>query len=946
MTNSTDLHDHEHSSVLRADLATQSEYGDSGTEDGALRLLSGRTWGGNGSGITLNYNFFDTLPGYYSSTDQEASVFREFNTRMKDATLRVLDDIESFTNIQFVESSNTTRQLGFGQARLPSGTGAWAYYPTSNPKGGDVWTNNLYSNTQNPVEGNYGYFLLLHEVGHALGLNHSFDRLSGQEASSQYSVMAYDWSPYFPASYMLYDIYALQSLYGANTSHATGDDVYVLNKNLAYTIWDAAGNDTLDASSYNFDVVLNLNDGSYSSVGLDNNIAIAFNAVIENAWGGSRNDKITGNDVNNILQGNAGNDTLIGSAGNDTLDGGDGIDTIVYDINIEDFLISVIDDVTIELVDQSGLYNTDTLINVEFYEFNLSLYNYDDLFAFSNGTYPDGSPLRPSGAIFSLTDIDGDHVAGADAIVAQNVIEKTIGLAFSTSSDVDTRQVLFEQGAGSRGMNIYIENGKLYHSAWNWGKGVSWGFKQTNVLIEANENYTTALVYGASSQSQGTMTLYLNGDEVSSISGTGYIYGTVGDLGLGQMRINSRFQDGSVVGDGYEFKGELSKVVYYNEALGGTNLYQLDAYLEHNWLVEPTNRAPELEDDLATVLVNGNILLDVLANDDDPDGDVLDIISISYASNGTVTLRADDSILYSPNENFEGYDSFTYTVRDEDGLESTASVNLTVTSDIEPDEPSGAIFSLTDIDGDHVAGADAIVAQNVIEKTIGLAFSTSSDVDTRQVLFEQGAGSRGMNIYIENGKLYHSAWNWGKGVSWGFKQTNVLIEANENYTTALVYGASSQSQGTMTLYLNGDEVSSISGTGYIYGTVGDLGLGQMRINSRFQDGSVVGDGYEFKGELSKVVYYNETLGDAELTQLNDYLGYNISALSHDESDLHGLPAFEEVIDMDIMLEEALLNISSVEQATPIGESEGFDAGHTTTLTNDEFVNNQPQVEII
>ena len=583
MTNSNELHDHEYSSVLRADLATQSEYGDSGTEDGALRLLSGRTWGGNGSGITLNYSFFGALPNYYSSTDQEASVFREFNTQMRGATLRVLDDIESFTNIQFVESSNTSRQLGFGQARLPDGTGAWAYYPTSNPKGGDVWTNNLYANTQNPVEGNYGYFLLLHEVGHALGLNHSFDRLSGAEASSQYSVMAYDWSPYFPASYMLYDIYALQNLYGANLSHATGDDVYVLNKNLAYTIWDAAGNDTLDASSYNFDVVLNLNDGAYSSVGLDNNIAIAFNAVIENAWGGSRNDKITGNNVNNILQGNAGDDVLVGSAGNDTLDGGEGIDTVIYDINIEDFLISIIDSATVELADQSGLYDTDTLINVEFYEFNSSLYSHDDLFAFSNGKYPDGSPLRPPGAIFSISPVEVATIESSVDINLGRSTAKTIGIAFETGGDVFSRQVLFEQGGRNKGINIYIEDGELHQAVWDT-TGENWGYKEVSAAIEADVSYTTVLLYEGGERADGNLSLHLNGVQKASVDGLGYIAAHGGEIGIGQMLGETRIHGQTNRGNGYEFEGTLHKIIYYNSALDTGSMSQLEDYLAYRSL--------------------------------------------------------------------------------------------------------------------------------------------------------------------------------------------------------------------------------------------------------------------------------------------------------------------------------------------------------------------------
>jgi Ca2+-binding RTX toxin-like protein len=68
-------------------------------------------------------------------------------------------------------------------------------------------------------------------------------------------------------------------------------------------------------------------------------MAIAFGAIIENAFGGLGNDTLVGSGGANRLVGNAGNDTLDGGLGNDTIDGGsgadsmnggDGVDTLSY----------------------------------------------------------------------------------------------------------------------------------------------------------------------------------------------------------------------------------------------------------------------------------------------------------------------------------------------------------------------------------------------------------------------------------------------------------------------------------------------------------------------------------------------------------------------------------------------------------------------------------------
>lgn len=342
----------------------------------ANSLYSGYKW----TTSNLTYKFLTSLPSYYSLNDDEANNFQAFNAQMKSATGRILDQLESFTNLHFTETTGSTTHLTFAQASLPSGVGAWAYYPSTSPFGGDVWTNNIYSATTTPTEGNYGFYTLLHEVGHAVGLQHSFSAgLTGDENTSRYTVMAYDWSPFYASTYMVYDIAALQAIYGANMTWHAGNDVYALDGTKAYTVWDAGGEDTFDASVYSSSVTLDLRDGEYSSVGMTRNIGIAFDAVIENATGGSGHDKLIGNDANNILLGNGGNDIFIASNGNDTINGGSGTDLVVYDINISNFLISLVDSVTLLLQDLTGMYDSDTLIQIENFEFADTSYSFASL---------------------------------------------------------------------------------------------------------------------------------------------------------------------------------------------------------------------------------------------------------------------------------------------------------------------------------------------------------------------------------------------------------------------------------------------------------------------------------------------------------------------------------------------------------------------------------------
>lgn len=94
--------------------------------------------------------------------------------------------------------------------------------------------------------------------------------------------------------------------------------------------------------------------------------------------------------------------------------------------------------------------------------------------------------------------------------------------------------------------------------------------------------------------------------------------------------------------------------------------------------VTAQNEPPVARDDAATTQSGTAVTIAVLANDTDADGDTLRVVSVTQPANGTVTLTP-TNVTYTPAADFDGTDSFTYTISD--GADTaTAAVAVTVSA--------------------------------------------------------------------------------------------------------------------------------------------------------------------------------------------------------------------------------------------------------------------------
>lgn len=318
-------------------------------------LLSGYKWGSN----NVTFSFPTTKSQYsgYLYNEEPNKNFIALNTMQQNAARSALAKWASVCNLTFTETTGGNGTILFGTSSLPSTS--WAYYPTTNAWGGDVWFGNSTSDSpNNPVVGNYDYATYIHEIGHALGLKHPHDTGGSAKVananidSMEYSIMSYrsyvgaDVSGGYTNDYnsfatgpMISDIAAIQYMYGANYTFNSGDTVYKFDPNedkIFETIWDGGGNDTYDLSSYNTNLTIDLSpggwsifdtsqlaylgDGHYARGSVAN--ALLYNgniqSLIENAIGGSGNDRLLGNQADNFLDGGTGADYMAGGIGNDS----------------------------------------------------------------------------------------------------------------------------------------------------------------------------------------------------------------------------------------------------------------------------------------------------------------------------------------------------------------------------------------------------------------------------------------------------------------------------------------------------------------------------------------------------------------------------------------------------------------------------------------------------
>lgn len=396
----------------------------------------------------------------------------------------------------------------------------------------------------------------------------------------------------------------------------------------------------------------------------------------------------------------------------------------------------------------------------------------------------------------------------------------------------------------------------------------------------------------------GVVRHFKDGEQIASFA---HDYATA----IGKLRLGAEHNDKKKLGM------EVAEVLIYDRAVTELERGQIEAYFEQRYFGGiQANVAPLAADDTASVSEpGGTIVLNVLANDGDPDGsiDPSSVTILTYPSQGAVTLDLETGVItYVHSGTTAGTDSFTYWVSDEAGAPSNAAtVTLTVLSgapqggganvpitsglvyhihgDVGIDASVGVVTRWDNLVGDNdlvlIAGNPRRVSAS-LNGHAGVLFDGVDDILGASTMtgFPTANADRSVFMVARYTSDGYGGFSWGTVACNGMFGLSVSKETN-GLGNLVVQGWCGANDfevpvvGTGTGWLRQAAVfgsgsvrhykdNALMGTfAHSYAT----GLGKVRLGAEHNDKKKVGM------EVAEVLVYNRAVSDSERAEIDAYL---------------------------------------------------------------------------